>query len=166
MPRLLEDLKRDYGFEVGLVVPPYDPDAYYEHMKGYEGMKEGSERCLRCYEYRMAEAYRYADENHFDYFTTVMTISRQKSSAAINGIGAKLSKGHPSVPYLYSDFKKKGGIEKGRQMRIHYGLYNQQYCGCRASYGAHLKRESAGDMEAKQSQSSSPSGSQAKSDNQ
>lgn len=140
LKKLLAYLKRDHGFSIDLVVPPYDPDSYYEHMKGYEGMPEGSQRCFRCYEFRMAEAYQYAEDNHFDYFTTVMTVSRQKNSVALNQIGEKLSALHPSVSYLYSDFKKKCGIEKGKAIREAYGLYNQPYCGCRSSYDEYLQR--------------------------
>ena len=140
LKKLLAYLKQDHGFSIDLVVPPYDPDSYYEHMKGYEGMPEGSQRCFRCYEFRMAEAYQYAEDNHFDYFTTVMTVSRQKNSVALNQIGEKLSALHPSVSYLYSDFKKKGGIEKGKAIREAYGLYNQPYCGCRSSYDEYRQR--------------------------
>lgn len=140
LKKLLAYLKRDHGFSIDLVVPPYDPEAYYEHMKGYEDMPEGSQRCFHCYEYRMAEAYQYAEDNNFDYFTTVMTVSRQKSSVALNQIGEKLSALHPSVPYLYSDFKKKGGIDKGKAIREAYDLYNQPYCGCRNSYDEYLQR--------------------------
>ena len=131
--KLLGYLKRDYGYDVSLVIPPYEPEPYQEHMKPYEGMKEGSARCLECYRYRMERAYQYAEDHGFDYFTTVMTISRQKSSAALNAIGQELSAKHPKVKYLYSDFKHNKGIDIGREMRIHYGLYNQLYCGCRPS---------------------------------
>lgn len=141
LKKLLEYLKRDYRFEIELVVPPYDPEAYYEFIKPYEHLPEGSERCHHCYEYRMDEAYQYAVDHHFDYFTTVMTVSRQKSSVVLNEVGRKLEAQHPSVPYLYTDFKKKDGALKGVKIRDHYGLYNQQYCGCRASYEEYLKRK-------------------------
>ena len=53
LKKLLAYLKRDYGFEIELFVPPYDPEAYFEFIKPYEHLPEGSERCHRCYEYRM-----------------------------------------------------------------------------------------------------------------
>ena len=116
--KLLGYVKRDYGYDVSLVIPPYEPERYQEHMKPYEGMKEGSARCLECYRYRMELAYQYAED---------------KSSEALNAIGRELSAKHPKVKYLYSDFKHNKGIDIGRDMRIHYGLYNQLYCGCRPS---------------------------------
>jgi predicted adenine nucleotide alpha hydrolase (AANH) superfamily ATPase len=42
----------------------------------------------------MSEAYDYAEKNGYDYFTTVMTISRQKDSQILNKIGKELEKAH------------------------------------------------------------------------
>ena len=63
LTKLLGYVKRDYGYDVSLVIPPYEPEPYQEHMKSYEGMKEGSARCLECYRYRMERAYQYAEDN-------------------------------------------------------------------------------------------------------
>ena len=131
--KLLQDLKRDYGFEVNLVMPEYNHIEYMEDLRVFSKMREGGARCFLCYRKRMEEAYDYAESNDFDFFTTVMTISRQKNSQVLNRIGEELEKKHKKCKYFYSDFKKDGGIEKGRQMRIHYDLYNQLYCGCEYS---------------------------------
>lgn len=139
--KLLEYLKRDYGYEVKLVVPPYDNAKYNLALAPLAGEKEGGARCFLCYEKRMAEAFDYAEENGFNYFTTVMSISRQKDSQILNRIGKKLAASHKNAKYFYSDFKKNKGIDIGREMRIHYGLYNQLYCGCVYSYNALIKKQ-------------------------
>ena len=87
-----------------------------------------------CYRKRMGEAYDYAEENGFDYFTTVMTISRQKNSLILNSIGKELEAKHSKTKYFYSDFKKDDGIEKGKALRDKYGLYQQLCCGCKYTY--------------------------------
>jgi len=145
--RRLEELKkflgyfeRDYGFSVKLIVPPYDNAKYNETLAPYALCKEGGERCIICYTKRMGEAYDYAESNGYDYFTTVMTISRQKNSEILNGIGKQLSASHTKTKYFYSDFKKAKGIDQAREMRIRYGLYNQLYCGCKYSYAASLAK--------------------------
>ena len=140
LKELLGDLKRDYGYDVKLIVPEYDNDKYNSELSRYSESKEGGPRCLFCYEKRMSEAYDYAEKNHFDFFTTVMTISRQKNSQILNQIGEKLEKKHPDCRYFYSDFKKKDGALKGREIRLKYGLYNQNYCGCVYSYKEMLER--------------------------
>ena len=89
----------------------------------------------------MREAYDYADANGFDYFCTVMTISRQKSSQILNAIGKLLEeeKSH-KAKYFYSDFKKEDGVNKGKAIREGYGLYNQDYCGCIYSFNERNER--------------------------
>ena len=141
--RLLFDLKRDYGYEVDLIEPPYDHEAFMEPLRPFASCKEGGERCFRCYEARMKEAYDFAETQGFDYFCTVMTISRQKDSQILNAIGKKLEASHPHCRYFYSDCKKKSGIELGKAMRVAYGLYNQDYCGCDYSLGVRNARIAA-----------------------
>ena len=140
LKELLAYLKRDYGFDVGLIVPPYDNETYMKHLAPLKDQPEGGERCFLCYALRMEEAYHYAAEKGFDYFTTVMTVSRQKNSQKLNEIGASLSKKYPTVAYLFSDFKKQKGLEIGTEIRKKYDLYNQDYCGCEYSYAEALER--------------------------
>jgi predicted adenine nucleotide alpha hydrolase (AANH) superfamily ATPase len=116
----------------------YDNTIWVRETQGLENEPERGKRCLLCYEKRMEEAYQYAEAQGFDYFTTVMTISRQKDSLVLNRIGEKLGKKHPTVPYFHSDFKKNNGILKGAEIRKHYGLYNQTYCGCEYSLASRL----------------------------
>ena len=125
--------EKETGFHVNLVIPPYDHEEYMKDLRPYADDPERGRRCLLCYEKRMEESYGYAEAHGFDYFTTVMTISRQKSSLAMNEIGKKLQEKHPGTKYFFSDFKKKNGILKGKEMRERYGLYNQLYCGCEYS---------------------------------
>ena len=75
----------------------------------------------------------------FDYFTTVMTISRQKNSQIINEIGLKLSLKY-QTKYFVSDFKKKKGIDRSWELKKEYELYNQLYCGCKYSYDKYLEK--------------------------
>lgn len=128
--KLLEFLKRDYGYEVGLIVAPYDHAGFVGDILPYADCREGGERCRICIEKRLDESYSLAESGGYDYFTTVMTVSKEKNSKMINEIGLELEKKHPSTKYLVSDFKKRGGYEKGKEMRIGYGLYYQNYCGC------------------------------------
>ena len=140
LKRLLQCLKRDRGIEVKLIVPPYDNAAYTAHLAPFAHLGEFSERCFLCYRLRMEEAYDYAEAHGYDYFTTVMTVSRQKNSQKLNQIGAELEKRHAHTKYFYSDFKKNKGLEIGTGIRKQYDLYNQDYCGCIYSYQEALQR--------------------------
>ncbi len=140
LEKLLKLYKRDYGFDIKLIEPPYDHEAYMKDLRPHASDPEGGGRCHLCYRKRMEEAYDYAESHGFDYFATVMSISRQKSSATMNEIGSELEKSHPNTRYFHSDFKKANGQLYGRNLRIHYELYNQLYCGCEYSLEEGKKR--------------------------
>ncbi|MCQ2741735.1 MAG: epoxyqueuosine reductase QueH [Bacilli bacterium] len=139
--KLLESIKKDYGYDINVIINPYDNEGYMKDLAPFATQREGGERCRICYRKRMEEAYDYAENNGFDYFCTVMTISRQKDSQILNSIGRDLEAKHSKTKYFYSDFKKNKGIDKGQAMREHYNLYKQEYCGCVYSYQSMLKKE-------------------------
>lgn len=141
LKKLLELYKRDFGFEIGLIETKYDNDSYNVDLEPYKDLPEGQIRCFICYEKRMDEAFRYADEHGFDYFTTVMSVSRQKSSQKMNEIGEKLQAKYKHTKYFFSDFKKNRGIDIGRELKIKYNLYQQLYCGCKYTYEKGLAKQ-------------------------
>lgn len=134
LKKLLEIYKRDYGFDVKIIETKYDNDSYNVDLEPYKDQPEGMDRCFICFEKRMDGAFKFANENGFDYFTTVMTISRQKNGQKLNEIGAKLQQKYKNTKYFFSDFKKKNGAEIGRQLKNKYNLYQQLYCGCKYTY--------------------------------
>ena len=108
---------------------PYDPDIFFQAVKGLEKEKEGGERCFACYELRMRRAAELAAESGCDYFTTTLSISPLKNAEKINEIGERLA-GEYGVRHLPSDFKKKGGYQRSVELSREYDLYRQNYCGC------------------------------------
>ena len=134
LKKFLTYFERDYGYHVEVVEVPYNNEEYMEDLEPYKNQAEGQTRCFICYEKRMDQAFAYADSHGFDYFTTVMTISRQKNSQKLNEIGKKISEKYKNTKYFYSDFKKNKGIDEAREMRIKYELYQQLYCGCKYTY--------------------------------
>lgn len=107
----------------------YDPQEFYQTVKGYEGEPEGGERCFLCYELRLRHAAQMAKEGGFDFFTTTLTISPLKNAGKLNEIGERLGSLY-GVSFLPSDFKKKNGYKRSVELSGEYGLYRQDYCGC------------------------------------
>lgn len=114
---------------VSFLAGPYDRDKFYAMAKGLEKVKEGGERCFRCYELRLREAAKLAAEGGYDYFTTTLSISPHKNAAKLNEIGNRLGEEY-GVAYLPSDFKKKNGFKRSIELSAKYNLYRQNYCGC------------------------------------
>ena len=107
----------------------YDKECFYEMARGLEDVKEGGERCFRCYELRLRESAELAKELHMDYFTTTLSISPLKNAEKLNEIGDRLSEEY-GIAYLNSDFKKKNGYKRSVELSEEYGMYRQYYCGC------------------------------------
>ncbi|MFV0255409.1 MAG: epoxyqueuosine reductase QueH [Erysipelotrichaceae bacterium] len=129
--RRLAELKKfvaEFNPNIKIVHTEYNQE-YQHDFFALKDIKEGGERCLICYQKRMEEAWSYADKHNFDYFTTVMSISRQKDSLALNKIGEKLENKY-RTPYFFSDFKKGGGMEKALAISKQFAMYRQDYCGC------------------------------------
>lgn len=117
---------------VKFVDAPYDNEKFENIISGLEKEQEGGLRCHKCYYLRLEETAKFAFDNHFDYFTTTLSISPYKSSKILNEIGKKLSEIY-NVKYLYSDFKKKNGYKRSIELSHIYNLYRQNYCGCKYS---------------------------------
>ncbi len=117
------------GNTVHLVEGTYQPEDFYEAVKGLEKEPEGGARCRECFHLRLKEAARCAKAGGFDYFTTSLTISPLKNAEVLNEIGEELGREY-GVAYLNSDFKKRDGYKRSIQLSEQYGLYRQNYCGC------------------------------------
>ena len=142
--RRLNELKKylqDLGVDLRVIETKYDNDTYNLDLEPRASDKEGHERCRICFNKRLKEGFEYASKNGFEYFGTVMTISRYKNAQDINKIGEKLQKDYPTVKWLYADFKKNNGYEKSLIIIKEHEMYFQEYCGCKYSYEAYQKKQ-------------------------
>ena len=134
--RILEQQKlireMSLKYPVSFLAGKYEREKFYDMVAGLEDLKEGGERCMKCYELRLSETARQAAAGGFDYFTTTLSISPMKNAQKLNEIGIKTGKEY-GVEYLVSDFKKKNGYKRSIELSKEYGLYRQDYCGCEFS---------------------------------
>lgn len=128
---LIADMKTKHP--VSFIAGSYDRERFFAMAEGLEHLKEGGERCFKCYELRLEEAARVAKEGEFDYFTTTLSISPMKNADKLNEIGIEVGSKY-GVSYLQSDFKKKNGYKRSIELSNEYGLYRQDYCGCEYSF--------------------------------
>ena len=117
---------------------PYDPEEYHRLVAGHEADPEGGARCGICFRMRLEQAAEAAKRMGMDYFTTSLTISPLKNAQRLCSIGEAAGEKY-GIPYLPSDFKKKGGYQRSIELSREYGLYRQDYCGC--SFSAKEREE-------------------------
>ena len=124
--RLIEELP--VKNKISFVEGEYDPNLFFETVKGLENEEEGGERCFKCYELRIKEAAEIAKSDGFDYYTTTLSISPHKNAEKLNEIGERYA--DEKTRHLPSDFKKKNGFKESVRLSEKYNLYRQNYCGC------------------------------------
>lgn len=124
--RLIEELP--VKNKISFVEGEYDPNLFFETVKGLENEEEGKERCFKCYELRIKEAAEIAKSDGFDYYTTTLSISPHKNAEKLNEIGERYA--DEKTKHLPSDFKKKNGFKESVRLSEKYNLYRQNYCGC------------------------------------
>ena len=107
----------------------YEPQAFFDAVKGLEREPEGGKRCEKCFRLRLEASAKKAKELGFDCFTTTLTISPLKNAALLNEIGEEMAAKY-GVAWLPSDFKKKEGYKRSIVLSKEYDLYRQNYCGC------------------------------------
>ena len=121
--------EKPFRYPVKMIDGDYLPEVFFNMSKGLEDCPEGGERCFLCYEQRMRSTAQLAKELNCEYFCTTLSVSPHKNAVKLNEIGALLSE-EIGGPYLFSDFKKRGGYKRSIELSKHYGLYRQNYCGC------------------------------------
>ena len=141
--RRLSEFKRylkEIDANITLLEFPYDNENYSKDLESHADDKEGHERCRICFRKRLGFGFQYASEHGFDYFGTVMTISRYKNAQDINKIGFELQEKYPTTKWLPADFKKNDGYEKSLLVIKEHEMYFQEYCGCIYSYKAYKNK--------------------------
>ena len=117
-------------FDVVLVEGEYEPNEYYDYVKGLESEPEKGSRCDKCFELRLYKTADFAKSIGVEEFTTSIVISPHKNFEKLSKIGEKISN-ESGINYLSIDFKKKDGFLKTNKISKELGLYRQNYCGCK-----------------------------------
>lgn len=125
--RFVQEFKSEN--EITLIEGKYEPERFFQVVKGLEQEPEGGKRCDQCFKLRLSEAAKLAKELNADYYTTTLSISPLKNAELLNKIG-KEEGDAIGVTHLPSDFKKKGGYARSIELSKEYNLYRQNFCGC------------------------------------
>lgn len=117
-------------FGCELIVGDYEPDVYYEFVKGLENEPEKGARCDKCFELRFEKAAQKAKELGIEEFTTSMVISPHKDYEKLSKIGLEVAKNY-NLKYLTLNFRRNDGFLKTNKISKELNLYRQNYCGCK-----------------------------------
>jgi hypothetical protein len=65
-------------------------------------------------------------------YGTVLTVSPKKDAAMVNRVGREEGE-RAGIPFVAADMKKGDGYLRSVRIAREFGLYRQNYCGCRYS---------------------------------
>ena len=108
---------------------PYHPEEWDVLVRGLEGEPEGGRRCPPCFNMRLQKTHQFMLESGCDVFASTLTMGSNKSAVLIEQLAREIG----GETFLSRDFKKKEGFKRAGELSKQWGLYRQNYCGCRYS---------------------------------
>ena len=84
-------------------------------------------RCVKCYEMRLFETARQAQEGGFDSFTSSLFISPYQQHELMREVAERAAHEY-GVEFLYRDLRPY--FRAGQDFAREHGFYMQKYCGC------------------------------------
>ena len=119
-----------YPNSVDAIVCEYDAGAFNAAAAPFLDEPEGGRRCRACFELRLKKTAARAKAEGYDYFATTLSVSPHKNAALLAEIVGRLATEY-GIRCISSDFKKRDGYRRSVELSKKYGLYRQNYCGCK-----------------------------------
>lgn len=127
--RLLDVQRSCKELGIELIEGEYNFNGWLEAVKGLEDEPEKGERCQICFDNRLSETVKVAQQLGEKRFTTTLLISPLKSQEMLKRSGEELQK-ESGVEFIFRDYRSNGGVEKQGKAVKENRLYRQNYCGC------------------------------------
>lgn len=108
----------------------YTPDVWDCATHGLENEPEQGLRCSVCFILRLGHIARYAKENGYTSFSSVLGISRHKDFDQVCRAAENVAE-EVGLPYDATNWRLNGGEELRRTLEKDLNLYRQRYCGCK-----------------------------------
>lgn len=97
---------------------------------GLENLPEMSERCQKCFLFRMERLFNFASKNDFKFVSSTLAVSIYKNFEQVKRAAKLLEQKYINVKYWYYNWQKNDDYKIRRQIVRDENLYNQNYCGC------------------------------------
>ncbi|MCD6449796.1 MAG: epoxyqueuosine reductase QueH [Thermotogaceae bacterium] len=116
-------------WKVKLTEGKYEPEKYFQVVKGYEHLGEMSYRCFLCIRQRLFNTAYFAKRLGYEYFSTSLPTSPKKDFEMVIKSGGEAEQKF-GVRFYVEDFKKNEGYPLSVKLSKELNLYRQNYCGC------------------------------------
>ncbi len=127
--RLLDVKRSCKKLGIELIEGEYDYEGWIEAVRGYENEPEKGARCDLCFDNRLQNSAKKAQELGIKTITTTLLTSPKKSLDQLKAVGEEIQKEY-GVEFIAPDFRIGGGTQEQFAMARDEQLYHQDYCGC------------------------------------
>ena len=114
---------------ISCVIGHYEPDEWFEGVKGLEAEPEGGRRCEKCFTLQLEACAREAVRLGRGSICTTLTISPHKNAELINVLGQAIADRY-CLHWENRIWRKRDGFLRSVRASKELGLYRQKYCGC------------------------------------
>ncbi|MCK4968131.1 MAG: epoxyqueuosine reductase QueH [Candidatus Aenigmarchaeota archaeon] len=131
----LDSMKQIADFyQLALIIPDYQSEKWFKEIQQSlprppVSYLENSERCSVCFQIRLRSTVQYAQQHHFDYFSSTLSVSLYKNVSVIKQIGQELTKQYKINFYQFS-VNPQDAKQRSIVLSHQLGLHRQKYCGC------------------------------------
>lgn len=114
-------------FNIKIYFADYEQDSYLSRTQ--KAINKDS-RCRSCFRLRLEKTHQFAEDNHFDFFTTTLLVSPYQDQQLIKEVADQIAC-DSKAQFLFYDFRP--GFRQGHAKAKELNLYTQKYCGCLSS---------------------------------
>lgn len=108
----------------------YDPENWYERMRGMEYDPERGRRCTECFDMRMERTALHAHEHGFHAIATTNATSRWKDADQVDESGRRAAGRYDGLAYWRQDWQSDEMTLRKYEISARERFYKQEYCGC------------------------------------
>lgn len=120
--KAVEYLGTNHGLE--FFYSEYSPIDFFRAVNLKEGRPQ---RCAVCWELRLKETAKAAQEKGFGSFSTTLLVSPYQDQGLLRKIGEDCAR-REGISFYYEDFRP--GFRQAHDLAKAQGIYCQDYCGC------------------------------------
>ncbi|MCV6608357.1 MAG: epoxyqueuosine reductase QueH [Campylobacterales bacterium] len=127
--RMLDSKRSCEDLGIQFIEGSYDFENWFNSVRGLEKEPEKGARCKVCFDTRLEETAKKAQELGESKITTTLLMSPKKDFSQLQS-SANLVERKYGVEFAFFDFRKGGGTQAQFAMAKEKNAYKQNYCGC------------------------------------
>lgn len=126
----LSDVQRSCDMlGIRLIEGAYNDRHWFVGVRGMENEPEKGKRCLKCFDIRLTESAKKAQELGEQKFTTTLLSSPMKEQEILYKQGDQIGM-QMGLDFIKVNVRSNGGVQRQNELAKQDNLYRQNYCGC------------------------------------